>query len=1049
MKYAIGALCLILALIVAVPPVAHAQGLTTSAINGIVTDQNGEALPSANVVAVHLPTGTVYGISTRPDGRFNLVGLRVGGPYAVTASLVGYKLLKKEDVSLELSQNLRLDFKLISEAVQLGQIDVVAERTAIISSSRTGAATNVSKDAIERMPTVSRSFQDFERMNPLFLGTSAAGRNNRFNNIQIDGANYNDLFGLGSSGTPGGQANTNPISLDALQEFQIVIAPYDVRQGGFTGGGVNAITRSGTNEYTGSAFFYGRNQDQVGLSSWATPPAKVANFSDLQTGLRLGGPIIKDKLFFFVNGELTRRRAPTDVILGGPGLSGANISSIPQAVADSFANALKNTYGYDAGTSNTLTAHRESNKLFARVDWNIDNENKLTLRNNYVDAFDEILSRTTASFYFENANYRFNSKTNQTVLQLSSTLGSKFANELIVGYTTVRDARDFLGSPFPFARINYLGNTSIVLGAGSENFSQANKLNQDIFEVTDNFTWFAGSNVFTFGTHNEFFKFENLFIRNLFGYYEFPNALAFINNQPTRYQYSYSLVSDPNWAAKFSAMQWGLYGQVESQVLPNVKLTAGIRLDIPTLPDKPSYNKAVDSTFSSLGISTSKVPTGQVLWSPRLGFNWDVLSDKSTQVRGGVGVFTGRVPYVWISNQYGNTGIELARLDVSNPALLAGKFSADPYNQPKTGFAPVTTTEIDVTDPDFKMPQLLRYNLGVDRQLPYDLVGTVEFVYSQSLNDLNYQDINMRGADSTTYYDGRPIFRGSNRKINGAFTNVLLMKNVSDGYTWSFTAQIQRPLTDGLFGMIGYTYGRSKDHNSVISSQAYSQWRFNPVPGDPNNAPLSYSNFDRPHRFSVSVSYQHSWFTIKDIDAPTTITLAYSGYSGEPISYTYNGDLNGDGETTNDLIYIPRNASELPITKTVGGLSPAAQWAALDQFISSDSYLNAHRGQIMDRNASRNPWIGHLDLHVSQVLPLFATHRLEVSVDVLNFNNLLNSNWGRERFVPNQNFSLIKYEGIAAGQRTFSYAPPASGQVWQYSDLFSRWQAQLGVRYSF
>ncbi|MGA9119915.1 MAG: carboxypeptidase regulatory-like domain-containing protein [Bacteroidota bacterium] len=1047
MRNAIGVLCLLVALTLAMPLALFAQGLTTAAINGVVTDQNGEVLPAANVVAVHVPSGTVYGISTRTDGHFNLLGLRAGGPYTITASLVGYRPQKEQNIELQLGQNFEINFKLVSEAVELGEINVTAERSAIISASRTGASTNVSKEAIERLPTVTRSFQDFERISPLFVGSSAAGRSNRFNNIQIDGANVNDLFGLGASGTPGGQANTNPISLDALQEFQIVIAPYDVRQGGFTGGGVNAITRSGTNQYTGSAYFYGRNQNQVGLGP-TIPAKKVADFSDVQSGFRVGGPILQDKLFFFANGEITRRRAPSDVVLSAPGVAGPNVVRIPADTAARLASILRSRYGYDPGSFDALTARRQSNKIFARIDWNINEENRLTLRHNYVDAFDDNLQRTTASYYFENTNYVFNSTTNQTVLQLSSTLGTHFANELILGYTSIRDSRDYPGKAFPFVRINYDNNSSLVLGAGSENFSQANKLDQDIFEVTDNFTWFAGSNVFTFGTHNEFFNFTNLFIRNLFGYYEFPSVAAFDQNKPTDYQLSWSQVADPNWAAKFSALQWGLYGQVESQVLPNVKLTAGVRFDVPTLPDKPSYNKSVDSTFSGIGISTDKVPTGKVLWSPRLGFNWDIMGDKTTQVRGGVGVFTGRVPYVWVSNQYGNTGIELARLDVRDTNLIRGVFSPDPYNQRRTGFAPVTTSEIDVTDPNFKMPQLLRWNIGVDRQLPYGVIGTVEFIYSQTLNDVNYADVNLRLADSTTYYDGRPIFRGANRKINNAFTNVILMKNNSDGYQWNFTVQLQKPLSEGFFGSAAYTYGRSKDRNSVVSSQAYSQWRYNPVPGDPNNAPLAYSNYDRPHKVSIALSYQHAWFQINEIDAPTTITLAYGGFSGEPFSYTYIGDFNGDGETSNDLIFIPRDKSQINF-KALPNATADQQWAALDAFIKSDDYLNTHRGQIMERNGSRNPWIGHLDLHVGQVLPILESHRVEITIDVLNFNNLLNKNWGRERYVVNQNLSLVKYEGIVNGQRTFSFTAPASGVAWQYNDLNSRWQAQLGLRYSF
>ena len=1045
----IGGACLLVVLAVCVPAGAFAQGgLTTAALNGVVTDNAGQPLPLANVVAIHRPSGTVYGIGAREDGRYNISGLRAGGPYSVTAKLVGYRSQSKENVYLELGQNLRIDFSLVSEAVQLGEVAVTAERSGIISAARTGASTSVGRDVLERLPTVRRSFQDFQNVSPQFLGNSAAGRNNRFNNIQIDGANFNDLFGLGSSGTPGGQASTQPISLDALQEFQIVIAPYDVRQSGFTGGGVNAITRSGTNDFTGSAYFFGRNQNQVGLGP-TDPRSKVAEFSDLQTGFRLGGPILTDQLFFFVNGELARRRSPSDVVLSGLGQTGSNVSPIPADTARLMQSVLRDKYGYDPGSFDPITARRESNKLFARLDYNLSNEHKLTVRHNLVDAFDDNLQRTAASFYFENSNYKFNSVTNQTVAQLTSSLGSSFANELIVGYTTVRDSRDYLGAKFPFVRINYLGSTANVLAAGAENFSQANALDQDIIEVTDNFSYFAGANVFTIGTHNEFFKFSNLYIRNLWGYYEFPSVGALDAGRPSRYQLSYSLTGKTDQRAEFNALQYGVYAQVESKMVKDLTLTLGIRLDIPTLPDKPSYNFRVDSTFTAQGydVSTDKVPSGNLLWSPRFGFNWDVLGDKSTQIRGGVGIFTGRVPYVWISNQYGNTGVEFGRVDVSNPTF---NFSSDPANQPKPGItpgmSPVATSEINLTTSDFKMPQLLRFNAAVDQQLPFDLVGTVEFIYSKTVNDLIYQDINIKGIDSLAF-DGRPMYgryasgtRTTVNKINSRdFTNVLLLSNTNAGYQWGITVQVQRPLTEGLYGSLSYTYGRSKDRNSVLSSQAYSQWRYNPVPGNPNDPPLTYSAFDRPHKIGASLSYRNDFIP----GAPTTISVLYAGYSGEPYSYTYSGDINGDGETTNDMMYVPKNAADIILTTN--------NYGELDTYIENEAYLRENRGKILERNGGRNPFISHVDLHLGQVIPIFGTHQFEITLDVLNIMNLFDKTQGLERYVVNQNYSLLQYQGLdpATQKPRFSFKAPTGGVPSQYSDLNSRWQAQLGVRYSF
>jgi len=1045
----------LLVLILCARSLVMAQALTTAALNGVVMDRSGQQLPLANVVAVHAPTGSVYGISTREDGRYNLEGLKAGGPYTVTAKLVGYKAQTKDNVTLALGQNLKIDFFLMSEAVQLGEISVTAERNAIISSTRTGAATSVSADVISKLPTINRSFTEFQTLTPQFIGNSGAGRNNRLNNIQIDGANVNDLFGLGSTGTPGGQAGTTPISLDAIQEFQVLIAPYDVRQGGFTGGGINAITRSGSNEFTGSVFGYYRDQNMTGLSP-VDPRVKVSAFDNIQLGFRTGGPIVKDKLFFFLNGEITRRNAPSDVKLKGSTAPGTNVSTIPADSAKWLQNLLLTKYGYDPGSYEPVNARRESNKLFARLDYNISDKNRLTVRHNFVDAFDDNLQRTTASYYFENSNYKLNSITNQTVAQLTSSISNEFANELIIGYTTIRDKRAYPGSRFPFVRINYQGNTANILGSGTENFSQANVLDQDILEVTDNFSYFAGSNIFTVGTHNEFFKFSNLFIRNLFGYYEFPSFASFrdadvVAGRATNYQLSYSLTGNPQQRAEFKALQYGLYAQVESHMLTNFTLTAGIRLDVPTLPDKPAYNRLVDSTFGG-AFQTNRVPSGNILWSPRLGFNWDLFGTKTTQLRGGVGVFSGRVPYVWIGNQYANTGVEFGRLNVNNPNI---RFSPDPDNQPKPGSAaglsPVATSEIDLTAENFKMPQLLRFNAAIDQQLPFDLVGTVEFIYSKTMNDLIYADVNILPRDSAAW-DGRQMMgrystgtRTTPNKVNSRdFTNVLLLNNTSQGYQWSITAQIQRPLVDGLSGSIAYTYGRSKDRNSVLSSQAYSQWRFNPVPGNSNDPPLTYSSFDRPHKVTGVLTYSHEFVQ----HWQTTFSLTYLGVSGEPFSYTYSGDINGDGETTNDLLYVPKSASDIILTTN--------NYAELDAYIQNDPYLRDNRGKILERSGGRNPWIGHVDFHIGQAIPLYEGHTFEVTIDVLNVLNLFSRTNGNEFFVANQNYSLLQYRGLdpATKRPTFSFARPTRGGVpvnepWQYSDLASRWQAQIGIRYTF
>ncbi len=739
---------------------SFAQGVTTAAVNGAVIDKSGNPVAGATIIGIHEPSGSTYGTSSREDGRYNLQNLRVGGPYSITVTLIGYKEQKKDGITLELSQNLRIDFSMVEEAVVLSGMEVIGERNALMSASRTGAETHVSEFQIESFPTIARSFTDFMKFTPQFIGNSAANRPNRYNNIQIDGAVNNDLFGLASSGTPGGQAGTTPISLDAIQEFQVVIAPYDVRQAGFTGGGVNAITRSGTNTITGSVFFTGRNQNWVGTSPDANK-TKYGTFSEYQGAIRLGGPILENRLFFFLNGEITRKNQPVDVVLGGPGISGSNVSAIPADSVAKLYNFLMTKYGYNAGGYDQFAAKQESNKIFIRMDCNISDQHRLTVRHNYVDAWNDNMSRTLTGFFLGNSDYVFKSTTNQTVAQLTSSFGNTMSNELILGYTSIRDRRTTPGSAFPSVQITIVGSSSITIG--SEEYSPANKLDQNIFELTDNFTYFVGDHVFTVGTHNELFSFTNLYIRDFYGRYVFNSLNDFImGNNPSRYQYSYSIkpgVQQP--AAQFGINQFGFYAQDEWTVIPNLKLNIGLRIDIPTFPDKPSYNHTVDSTFSSLGVSTDKVPSGKILLSPRLGFNWDAMGDRTTQVRGGIGVFSGRTPYVWISNQYGNTGVDFGRLDVSGTTKTPF-FVADPLNQPKPGSSPYlvpqSTTEVDLTDPNYKMPQLLRYDVAIDRQLPYGFTGTLEGIYSNVLNDVMYQDINLGPQLGTLAGDGRPIY---------------------------------------------------------------------------------------------------------------------------------------------------------------------------------------------------------------------------------------------------------------------------------------------------
>jgi hypothetical protein len=1053
------------------PALVFAQGVTTAALNGTVVDNKGQPLVGANVVAEHVPSGSIFGAASRSDGRFNIPGLRVGGPYTVTAAYIGYKTQKQENVYLALGQDLKIAFVLPEEAIELGEVVAVAERDAILSASRSGTITNVSTAAIERLPTITRTIQDFTRLSPLVVtpttensdnigGMAVAGKNNRSNNFQVDGAVLDDAFGLAESGTPGGQANLQPISLDAIQEFQVSIAPYDVRQGNFAGGLINAITRSGNNQFSGSAYFFGRNESFVGDVEVLDPTSgqkrkqEFPEFKDYQGGFRFSGPLIQNKLFFFVNGEVRRRDEPFDIGINDP----SKPINFPIA-ADSLqkiVNIARAQYGYDdVGGFDPFTAETNDEKIFARLDYNLSNRHRLTLRHNFVDGdLDRGVIRSSSLFTLESNQYDFVSQTNSTVLQLNSTLGSSMANEARVSYTRIRDKRKPLASPFPQVLID-LGPADVRLGV--ERFSQANALDQDVIELTNNLMYFRGNHAFTLGTHNEFISFDNLFIRDFYGNYEFDGIQNFINRRPRAY--SVSVSQDPNNPqprANWSYMQLGFYAGDEWKVTPKLNLNIGLRLDVPIFSDDPAFNSTFAAVFP--GFSTSDVPSGKLLWSPRLGFNYDISGDRSTQIRGGAGIFAGAPPGVWLSNQYSNTGTEFKRFDVRGASTP--NFVADPNAQPATGFTPIATTEINITDKDFKFPQVLRTNLAVDRQMPLGLVGTLEFLYSKDLNEILYKDLNLGlasqpGVPIGTTPDGRRAsFRtsaGTNARVSPAFTNVIVLDNTNEGYQWNLTAQVQKQLNQGplpnLFGSLSYAYMDAKDVNSGRSSQAISQWRFNEVESDPNNPPARTADFEIQHRVLASLSYKFNYGS----GLGTTISAFFEGRSGRPFCYVYNGDANFDGQFSNDMIYVPASADEVIMT--------AGTFDLIETFIQSDEALRSHRGQILPRNAAREPWVNRLDLRVAQQIPSISGQNFEITLDILNFLNLLNSDWGEQRFALFQAPTVFNFAGYdaATGKPRMSLRTTDTNRdgkitrddVLTLDNLASRWQIQLGLRYSF
>lgn len=1050
----------LLLLITAVFTTAAFAQVTTSSMTGTVKDSK-ETLVGATVTAVHEPTGTQYVVTTNVDGLFNIANMRVGGPYKVTVTYVGYQPATIDGVYIRLGEPFVINQTLTPTGISLAEVAIVGKKDAVMNSRRTGASTNISRTQLENLPTSGRSLTDFLKLTPQASttptgGTSFGGTSSKFNNVTIDGAVNNDVFGLSANGTPGGGAGTQPISLDAIQEVQVVLAPYDVSLGNFTGAGVNAVTRSGTNKFEGSVYYYLKNQDLSGKNVLTN--LRSANFSDKQYGIRLGGPIIKNKLFFFTSIELGRRTAPTS---NNAGETGAPISI---ATAEAIAKRAKDTYGYDVGSFGPMNLARENDKVFVKLDWNIDAKNQLTARYNYIDAFDDNLTRSGTFFSFGNNLYKFRNKQNVGIVELRTNFNSKYSNNLLVGYTRVRDARQTVGTLFPSVQINSIDGVSANSAVlGSERSSVANQLDQDIIEVTNNFKVNLGKHLLTFGTHNEFFKFRNLFINNLNGRWTFANLADFTagtNGNNAAVQATYSRIpGDPTPAAKFSSAQLSVYAQDEWQAAKGLKITYGIRFDKPIFGDKPLTNANIENYFSP-GFRTDRTPSTAILFSPRVGFNYDVMGDRSIQLRGGTGIFTGRVPFVWMSNQYGNSGMLFSTVSVS--ATPGAQFIPDTKNQAAAG-AGSNRAEVNLVTKDFKISQTWRTNIAGDFKLPYGIIGTVEGIYSKTLNNVLYKDINMTPSTATLNpnlsggADNRPIYPG--RVNSSLFTNVILLDNTSKGYTYTITGQLQKTFDNGFNAMVAYTYGRAKSINDGTSSTALSNWEFVQVVTDPNNPPLATSTFETRHRVVGSAGYQFNYGPKKAF--ATTIALFYQGFSGLPYTYLVNGNLNSDNGVTaagNDLFFVPAKQADIKLLPlSASGSNPALtadeQWTLLNAYIEKDAYLSKHRGEYTVRNGATTPWEHKFDLRVTQDLGGFigeTKNRLQLSIDVFNVGNLINKSWGRQYTLSNQAYALVSVSNPTnAVTGGYTFRPPSTGTAYSVSPFGSAWSMQFGVRYLF
>ena len=1020
--------------------------VTTGGIVGRVTSA-GAPLQDVQIQVRNTATGRLAGALTRGDGRYTVLGLEVGADYEVTARRIGYLSITTTDVRVMLGENTAVDFALQTATAQLSEVTIsAAGEQQLISPERRGTGTTVGDTLIRRLPTLNRNFTDFVTLNPQVSsagpGLSGGGTNNRFNNISIDGATESDMFGLGATGQPGGQAGGKSIGIESVREYQVLIAPYDVRQGNFSGVLVNAVTKSGRNDLFGSVYAYGRNQDFVRSQNY------IDDFEQYQYGFSLGGPIVRDRAFFFVNPEFQQRSSPAF----GPSLGDGTLP-LTQAQVDNFTSALEAVGMSGLGTGAPVTNDNPLTNIFARLDVVLPGNSALVLRHNYGGADDDIFSRSLngSDFPLTNASYFFRSEKNATVAQLRTNFNSGAYNEFNVGYTSIRDRRTPVIAGQPQVTMEIPGVAT--LRAGSERFSHGNELDQDIVELSNNFTFPLGtSHRVTVGTQNTLYKARNLFAQSTGGAWIFDSPTDLAAGNAREYVVGVPVTGDG--AVRINAFNWSVYAQDEWQAADNFNMNFGVRVEAPTFRDNPPYNPDVEAAF---GRRTDEVPSNNITISPRIGFNWDVTGDAVNQVRGGVGVFTGRPAYVWLSNAFQNSGgmsgvaLLTCRAAQGVPAFNAVSV-ATPPTQCTGGATAAAGAEVNLLSKDLKFPQNLRGNLAYDRALFDGLwVASIEGVYTRGLNNFFYINRALAGELGTNP-DGRVLYGSTPNNpvlVDPDRSTVLDVINQSKDYSYSLTAGITRNFRDGLGGSLFYTYSQAKDVQNLTSSTAFSQYRFGrSYSGRQDDLSTATSLFEQPHRIVATASYT--------APSQTTLTVLYRGESGQAFNYVSSGDLNGDGFTQNDPIYVPTGPTDPrgPIFNDTGFEYTAAEQSdAFYAFIENTECLREQRGLIMERNSCRSPFTNRVDVALEQAIPTFGRQNLTLRLDVINFLNLLNKEWGLVRSQGFASQQLYTQTAVSDGNDLVTGVPVVrfspTYQQFTHNSLGSNWQMQFSVRYSF
>ena len=1039
-----------------VTAVMNAQ-VTTSSMSGRVTDNEG-AVIGATVVATHEPSGTTYGAVTNMDGRYSLNGMRVGGPYKVEVSFIGYGKSITSDITLRLGENYVHNVILSEETVALGEVVISAFKNPILNSDRTGASMNVSSRELNTLPSINRSITDFTRLTPQANGTSFAGRDGRMNTITIDGSAFNNNFGLSSNAMPGG--NAQPISLDAIEEVAVNIAPFDITLSQFTGASINAVTKSGTNTFKGSLYTFLRPKSFTGekVADLIVPGAREKSAQTY--GITVGGPIIKNKLFFFLSGELENEISPSnswEPSKDGKSNVEQKISRTTVADLERMSNYLKTTYKYDPGKFQNFDNFESKNyKLMARLDWNINRDHRFTLRYNDVKSTNDVLTNFNSgpsalarnsgrisdkSIAFQNSFYGFKNTVRSLAAELNSSISNNLRNKLLVSYTSIKDTRTSNSDVFPF--VDILSGGDQYMSFGYELFSFNNEVKNNTLSIINNLTYSLGNHTLTGGVAYDQMYFKNAYMREATSYYRYNSIDDFITNAaPVGFGITYGYGGNDAPGVELSFGLGALYLQDEWRVSDNLKLTAGLRAELPFYLNKLDNNPAISALTFKDGwvdgatqlddykMDVGTWPKAKIQISPRFGFNWDVKGDRSLQFRGGTGLFTGLLPFVWFTNQPNGAGmIQSPEISISNSTDLAKiKFNPDYKAQiaahpdlfpQKPGVLPNGSSVAEV-DKNFKMPQVWRTNIAADIALPYNMILTLEALYSKDINAVMQRNVNMPLPDKTiTSADNRPYW--STNKINNSIGSAMILSNTSKGYQTSLTAQLTKNFSNGLSGMVAYTYNLAKDVTTNPGSTAASAWQANTVVSYLNNPELSYTSFAMPHRLVGSVSYRLNYAR----NFATTFSLFYSGsYQGRS-TYAYSNDMNGDGFAS-DLMYIPSSKEEIKFidarnTKNEVIMTAAEQADAFWKYVENTPYLNKNKGKYAERFGDLEPWINRFDMKILQdIFSNFGRNRrytLQVSLDIINVGNLLNSAWGVYKSHGLGNYDRIRPLTQANGYR--------------------------------